>query len=79
MMWKILTVHMTVEIYYSLTSHELFLQEQEVCCKGSRGTTELLYIDQHILNESKTRLKNLAVVWIDYKKASDMVSQSCNK
>ena len=34
---------------------------------------ELLYIDQQILNESKTRRKNLAMAWIDYKKAYDMV------
>ena len=34
---------------------------------------ELLYIDQHIINESKTkRKKNLAMVWIDNKKAYDM-------
>ena len=26
---------------------------------------ELLYIDQHILNESKNRRKNLAMAWID--------------
>ena len=42
----------------------------------SRGNVELLYIDQHILNESKTRRKNLAMAWIDYKKAYDMVPQS---
>ena len=42
----------------------------------SRGTAELLYIDQHILNESKTRRKNLAMAWIDYKRAYDMVPQS---
>ena len=34
--------------------------------KGSKGTGELLYIDQHILNESKTKRKNLAMAWIDY-------------
>ena len=28
----------------------------------------ILYIDQHILNESKTRRKNLAMAWIDDKK-----------
>ena len=37
---------------------------------------ELLYIDQHILNESKTRRKNLAMVCIDYKKTYDMVPRS---
>ena len=36
----------------------------------------ITYIDQNILNESKTRRKNLAMAWIDYKKASDMVPHS---
>ena len=73
MMWKILTAQIREEIYYSLTKRGLFPDEQKGCCKGSRGTAELLYIDQHILNESKTRRKNLAMAWIDYKKAYDMV------
>ena len=59
-----------------LTSRGLFPDEQKECRKGSRGTAELLNIDQHILNESKTRRKNLAMAWIDYKKAYDMVPQS---
>ena len=50
--------------------------EQKGCCKGSRGTAELLYIDQHILDENKTRRKNLAMAWIDNKKAYDMVPHS---
>ena len=54
----------------------MFPEEQEGCCKGSRGTGEPLYIDQQILNESKTRRKNLAMAWIDYRKAYDMVPQS---
>ena len=61
MMWKILTAQMREKIYYSLTSPGLFTDEQKGCRKGSRGTAELLYIDQHILNESKTRRKNLAM------------------
>ena len=67
-MWKILTAQIREEIYYLFTSHRLFPEERKGCCKGSRGTAELLYIDQHILNESKTRRKNLAVAWVDYKK-----------
>ena len=73
---KILTAQIREEIYDSLTSHELFLEEQRGCRNKSRGTGELLYIDQHIFNESKTRWKNLAMAWIDYKKAYDMVLQS---
>ena len=76
MMWKILTAQIREKIYYSLTSCGLFPDEQKGCRKGSRGTAELLYIDQHILNESKTRRKNLAVAWINYKKAYDMLPQS---
>ena len=75
-MRKILTAQMREEIYYSLTSCRLFSDEQKRCCKGSRGTAELLYKDQHILDESQTRRKNLAMVWIDYKKAYDMVPHS---
>ena len=64
------------DIYYSLTSRGLFPDEQKGCCKGARRTAELFYIDQHILNEGKTKRKNLAMTWIDYKKTYDMVPQS---
>ena len=70
-MWKILTAQIKEEIYYSLTSRRLFAEEQKECRTG-----ELLYTDKHILNESKTIRKNLAMAWIDYKKAYDMVPQS---
>ena len=76
LMWKILPAQIREEIYYSLRSRGLFPDEQKGCCKGSRGTAELLYIDQHILNETKTRRKNLAMAWIKFKKAYYMVPQS---
>ena len=38
---------------YSQTSHELLPEEQKGCRKGSRSITELIHIDQHILNENK--------------------------
>ena len=75
-MWKIFTAQTREEIYYSLTSHRLFSEEQKVCHKGFRSTRELLYIDQHILNKSQNWWKNLAMVRIDYKKVYDMVLQS---
>ena len=71
-MWKILTAQIRKGIYNLLTSRCLFSDEQ----KRSRRTAELFYIDQQILNESKTRRKNLALAWIEYKKAYDMVLQS---
>ena len=77
MIWKILTAQIREKIYYLLTSRGLFPDEQKGCRKGSGGTAELIYIDQHILNERKIRRKNLAIAWIDYKKAYDIVPHSC--
>ena len=54
-MWKILAAQIKERIYYSLTNRGLFPDEQKGCRKGSRGRAELVYIDQHILNESKAR------------------------
>ena len=76
MMWKILREQIREKIYYSLTSCRVFSDEQKGCRKESRGTAELLYIDQHILNESKTRRKKLPKAWIENKKSYDMVPQS---
>ena len=76
MLWKMLTAQIKEKIYYSLTSRGLFPDEQKGCRKGTRSTAELLYIDQHILTESRTRRKNVAMAWIDNKKAYDMVPQS---
>ena len=61
MIWKILTAQIR-DIYYSLVSRGIFLDEQKGCRKRTRDTVVLLYIDQNIPNESKTRRKNLARV-----------------
>ena len=67
-MWKILTAKIRDEIYYWP-----FLVEQKGCCKRTKGTDEQLYIDEHILIESKTRRKNLALAC---KMAYDMVPKA---
>ena len=73
-MWKILTAQIREEIYYSQTSCRMFPEEQKRCRKGSSGTGEFPYIDQHILNESKTRWNNLALAGLTTK--SHMILQS---
>ena len=52
---------------------QLLPEEQKGCRKCSRGTNDLLYIDRAVIKEVKSRNKSLAMVWIDYKKAYDMV------
>ena len=61
------------QIYAYLDQEKLLPEEQKGCGKGSRGTSDLLYIDRAVIKEVKSRNKNLAVAWIDCKKAYDMV------
>ena len=75
MTWKILTAQIREEIYYSLTSRGFF-PEQKGCRKGSTVTGELLNIDQHILNEIKTKWKKSSYGLIDHKKTYVMVPQN---
>ena len=50
--------------------------EQKGWRRKSRGTKDELLIDQMILRDCKRRLTNLAMTWLDYQKAYDMVSHS---
>ena len=62
--------------YAHLDQEKLLPEEQKGCRKVSRGPNDLLYIDRTVIKEVKFRNKNLAMVWIDYKKAYDMVPHS---
>ena len=74
-MWKLLTAVIADQIYAHL-DQELLPEEQKGCRKGSRRTNDLLFIDRAVIKEVKSRNKNLAMAWIDYKKAYDMVPHS---
>ena len=69
LMWKLLPGVIADQIY----GH---LDQQKGCRKRSRETTDLLYIDRAVIREVKSRKKNLAMTWIDYKKAYDMAPHS---
>ena len=76
MIRKTLTVQIRGNIYYLLISCILFPEEEKGRCKETCGIGELLYINQHILKDRKTRRKNLAMAKIDYKKACGLFLQS---
>ena len=76
LMWKLLTGVIAGQIYVHLDQEKLLPEEQKGCRKGSRGTNDLLYIDRAVIKEVKSRNKNLAMTWIDYKKACDMIPHS---
>ena len=71
MMWKILRAQIR-EIFSKLYAMGCFWNNKKNAIWRTRGTGNLMYIDQHILNESKERQKNIAMAWIDYKKAYDI-------
>ena len=74
--WKMLTRIISEEVYQYLDREDLLPEEQKGCRSGSWGTNDQLFIDKDVLRESKARNKNLAMCWIDYKKAFDMVPHS---
>ena len=76
LMWNLLIYVIADEIYAHLDQEKLLPEEQKGCRKGSRRTNDLLYIDKAVIKEVKSGNKNLAMTWIDYKKAYDMVPHS---
>ena len=76
MMWKLLTGILSEEIYSHLAEKNLLPTEQKGCRKESRGTKDQLLIDRMIIQNCKRRQTGLAMAWIDYKKAFDMVPHS---
>ena len=76
LMQKLLSAVIADQIYGHLDQQKLLPEEQKGCRKRSRGTNDLLYIDWTVIRGVKSRKKNLAMAWIDYKKAYDMVPHS---
>ena len=73
LMWKLLPGLIADQIYAHIDQQRLLPEEQKGCKKGSRGTKDLLYSDRAVvIKEVKSRNKNLAMAWTDYKKACDI-------
>ena len=76
LMWKLMTGMLAEKMYCHLKRENLLPSEQKGCHKGSRGTKDQLLINKTVLRECEKRHNNLAMAWIDYKKAYDMVPHS---
>ena len=76
LMWKLMTGVIADSVYKMLEESDILPTEQKGCRKKSRGTKDQLLIDKMILADCKKRQKNLAMAWVDYKKAYDMVPHS---
>ena len=73
LMWKLLTGIFSGKMYEHLNTNGLLFDEQKGCRKGSRGTKDQMLIDKAVLKEARLKHRNVSMVWIDYKKAYDMV------
>ena len=76
LMWKLLTGVLADEMYAHLERNNLLPDEQRGCRKRARGSKDQLLIDRMVLKNCKKRQVGLAMGWIDYKKAYDMVPHS---
>ena len=68
-----LTLNLAECIYNYLDNNELFPIEQKGCRKGSYGCKDQLLINKMILENCKSKHRNLSMAWIDYRKAFDSV------
>ena len=73
LMWKLLTSVLAETMYDHLERNGLLVNEQKGCRKRSRGTKDQLLIDKMIMRNCKRRSCGLAMAWIDYRKAYDLV------
>lgn len=76
LMWKLLTGVFSDQLYNYLESEKILPEEQKGCKRNTRGTKDQLLIDKAVLRDCKKRHTNLAMGWIDYRKAYDMVPHS---
>ena len=76
LMWKLTTGILADNMCDYLEREKILPEEQKGCRKGRRGTKEQLLIDKAILKDCRKRHTNLAMAWIDYRKAYDMVPHS---
>ena len=76
LMWKLITGIAADEIYNHLEENDLLPEEQKGCRRNSRGTKDQLLIDNAVMKNCRRRKVGLNMVWIDYRKAYDMVPHS---
>ena len=74
--WKLMTGIIADSVYQFFAENDALRVEQKGRRRKSRGTKDQLLIDKMILADCKRKPKNLAMAWVDYKKAFDMVPHS---
>lgn len=75
-MYKILTKIISERLYAHLFENNLYPDEQKGCVKNSYGCKDHLVTSSMIQKDCKNNRKQLAIAWIDYRKAFDSIPHS---
>ena len=72
-MWKLLTIIILEYLYSFLEQNKILPEVRKDCKRNSKGTKYQLLLGKAVLRDCKRRKTNLAMAWIDYQKAYDMI------
>ena len=72
-MYKVISSVINNRLLSHLTTNKLIPEEQKGCAPNTYGCIDQLFIDSMILDDAKSRQKNLSIAWIDYRKAYDSI------
>ena len=75
-MWKLFTGMVAEDMYLFMENNHLLPEEQQGCRRKSKGMKDQLLSDKTILIDCRKRKTNLAMAWIDYRKAYDLIPHS---
>ena len=75
LLWKLLTGIFSEHLYSFLEEEKILPEEKKGCKRKSRGSKDQILLGKAVLRNCKRRSTNLAMAWIDYRKAYDMISQ----
>ena len=73
LLWKLKAGIIADKLYEYLDNENLSLEEQRDCRHASIGTKDQLLIDKAVIRNCKKRKKNLNMVWVDFRRAYDVV------
>ena len=73
MRWKFLMRILAGEFYHFIEARNVLPEEQQGLKKGCRNCLDLFHINKKIMKELKHGQKDIAMCWLDYRKAYDLV------
>ena len=74
--YKAFTAVLGVAMWQHIDNNSILADEQTGCTPGRGGCSDQLLLDKMITAEAQSRHRNLAMAWIDFRKAFDSVAHA---